>query len=190
MPSPREKRLYADYEGLKLLVRESSILQVDSRGQPPQMYRVRFHGWGLRLGANGQIESTNEHEATIELGAAYPRMMPTIIWRTSIFHPNISHNGVVCLGGFATHWVPSVTLDQLCHMLWDMVRYQNFDSDSPYNREAALWIKSQTRVRFPVDSRPLRDRLAAGEQHGAQATVVPAAHQRPMETNPAEIVFL
>ena len=27
---------------------------------------------------------------------------------------------MVCLGGYGTHWVPSVQLDELCMMLWDM----------------------------------------------------------------------
>ncbi len=188
MLSPREKRLQADFEEMRQLVRDSSILQVDSRGQPPQLYRVRFHGWGLRLGSGGQIEPANEHEATIELGAGYPRMMPTIIWRTSIFHPNISPHGVVCLGGFATHWVPSVTLGRLCHMLWDMVRYRNFDPESPYNREAAVWVKSQAGMQLPIDPRPLRDRVAMGDLPATRRS--PWLVEEAVQPAAAEIVFL
>ena len=29
-------------------------------------------------------------------------------------------------------------------MLWDMIRYENYDETSPYNREAAAWAKHQT----------------------------------------------
>jgi hypothetical protein len=87
-------------------------------------------------------------------------MMPELLWKTPIFHPNISASGVVCLGGYAAHWVPSLTLDELCVMLWDVVRYENFDIASPYNREAAFWAKGQDPEHFPVDPRPLRDRLA------------------------------
>ena len=46
-------------------------------------------------------------------------------------------------------------------MLWDMARYHNYDIRSPYNRDAALWVASQTAFMFPVDPRPLRDRRAA-----------------------------
>ena len=46
-------------------------------------------------------------------------------------------------------------------MLWDMARYQNYDIRSPYNREAALWAAHQTTFRFPIDTRPLRDRREA-----------------------------
>jgi hypothetical protein len=68
---------------------------------------------------------------------------------------------MVCLGGYGTHWVPSLNLDELVGMLWDMVRYHNYDVRSPYNRDAALWVAQQTAFRFPTDPRPLRDLRAA-----------------------------
>ena len=45
-------------------------------------------------------------------------------------------------------------------MLWDMIRYENYDETSPYNRDAANWIKNQIHYRLPLDPRPLRDRKA------------------------------
>ncbi len=79
--------------------------------------------------------------------------MPEIRWVTPIYHPNISEIGMVCLGGYGTHWVPSVQLDELCVMLWDMARYHNYDIRSPYNRDAALWVANQTTFLFPTDPR-------------------------------------
>ena len=67
----------------------------------------------------------------VTLGASYPRLQPELAWQTPIFHPNISAGGVVCLGGYGTYWVPSLNLDELCEMLWDMVRYANFDVLQP-----------------------------------------------------------
>ena len=87
-------------------------------------------------------------------------MILNLAWQTPTFHPNISNNGVVCLGGYGTHWVPSLTLSEMCTMLWDMIRYKNFDSESPYNREAALWAKMQSDFTFPVDSRSIRDKIS------------------------------
>jgi hypothetical protein len=55
--------------------------------------------------------------------------------------------------------VPSLALADLCGMLWDMVRYQNFDEKSPYNREAAAWAQSQSSFPLPIDDRPIRDKL-------------------------------
>jgi hypothetical protein len=48
-------------------------------------------------------------------------------------------------------------------MLWDMIRYRNFDIESPYNREAAIWAKNQNNFRLPVDGRPLRNRMSTPE---------------------------
>ncbi len=157
--SPRDRRLEADALGIGSLVSESSILVADGKGSPPNQYRFRFNGPGLALDGAGNVIIQKVHEVIVDLGAAYPRMMPTLNWRTPIFHPNISNNGVVCLGGYGTHWVPSLTLAELCSMLWDMIRMKNFDVNSPYNREAALWIREQTVLKLPLDPRPIRDRV-------------------------------
>ena len=169
--SPRVRRLRSDFKAVEQLQSESTIFSFEAKGSPPHMYLVRFRGTGLwRPGGASDVLVRYEHEAAIELGAAYPRMMPALGWRTPIFHPNISASGVVCLGGYATHWVPSVNLDELCNMLWDMVRYENYDVDSPYNRDAALWARSQRKYALPVDPRPLRDKLVMARAPEAQST--------------------
>ena len=106
--------------------------------------------------------------------------MPEIRWLTPIYHPNISEIGMVCLGGYGTHWVPSLNLDELCGMLWDMARFHNYDIRSPYNREAALWVANQTTFRFPLDARPLRDLRAA------LGRVEPTARLLPQPAAPAK----
>lgn len=160
--SPRLRRLRSDLRVIQELKAESTILDFECRGNPPEWYLLRFHGMGLwRVEGKETVLLRNVHEISLGLGASYPRMMPELSWKTPIFHPNISASGVVCLGGYGTYWVPSVNLDELCHMLWDMIRYQNFDVNSPYNREAANWAKTQHEMRLPVDPRPLRDRTAA-----------------------------
>lgn len=160
-PAPRLRRLQSDLRAMQQLQAESTILHFTAHGDLPEAYTVWFLGRGLmRHENNGPIETLERHEVAIRLGAGYPRMMPEIRWKSAIFHPNISGNGSVCLGGYGTYWVPSLTLDELCHMLWDMVRYENYDVTSPYNREAALWAKTQSSHELPLDTRPLRDRLA------------------------------
>jgi hypothetical protein len=150
---------------MEQLKAESRILKYTAPGPmfggPPEMYDVRFHGRGLWKPDGGdRILVRDQHEVLVRLGASYPRMMPELVWKTPIFHPNISSNGVVCLGGYSTHWVPSLQLDELCTMLWDMIRYANYDVDSPYNRAAAQWAKTQETFQFPLDPRPLRDNTA------------------------------
>ena len=163
--SPRDRRLNSDFQSVQILTEESSIFSFHGRGDPPQKYRLIFEGAGFQRHKSGTISVSNRHEVLVELGAAYPRMVPNLAWQTPVFHPNISNNGVVCLGGYGTHWVPSLTLSEMCTMLWDMIRYKNFDTESPYNREAALWAKMQTDFGFPIDKRSIRDRIT-GEKPG------------------------
>ncbi len=139
---------------------ESSVFRFLSQGDPPNVYSISFFGRSLWRD-RGKVKTLDTHRVEIKLGSSYPRTMPEIRWITPIYHPNISEIGMVCLGGYGTHWVPSVQLDELCIMLWDMARYHNYDIRSPYNRDAALWVANQTAILFPTDSRPLRDIRAA-----------------------------
>jgi|GEM_PF-715624 len=175
--SPRLRRLQSDLKAMQQLQADSSILHFTAHGELPEAYMIWFLGRGMMRQENaGPIVLQERHEVHVRLGAGYPRMMPEIRWKSPIFHPNISGNGSVCLGGYGTYWVPSLTLDELCHMLWDMIRYENYDETSPYNREAALWAKTQSEFRLPLDERPLRDRLAGYEP---QERIVEAAAAEP-----------
>jgi ubiquitin-protein ligase len=159
--SPRSRRLKSDHKALEQLAAESTIFSFQAFGSPADFYILKFHGRGcFKPERSDEVRLRDEHEVHIRLGASYPRMMPELAWKSPIFHPNISASGVVCLGGYGTYWVPSLALDELCSMLWDMIRYENFDETSPYNREAAGWAKNQTDFPLPVDPRPLRDKLA------------------------------
>ncbi len=169
--SPQMRRLRSDAAAMARLAEESSILRFRPSGDPPDRYLVEFHGRSLARDEDRRIVVRDKHQVSIKLGASYPRTMPEIRWLSPIFHPNISEVGLVCLGGYGTHWVPSLFLDALCGMLWDMARYQNYDIRSPYNREAALWAANQAAFGFPIDPRPLRDRRVA--QGRIEATPAP-----------------
>jgi len=163
-PSPRFRRLRTDYKSLQALKSESSILDFVAHGNPPDHYLITFRGRGFyRPEGTNRVAICEEHQVAVSLGASYPRLMPELQWKTPIFHPNISGSGVVCLGGYGTYWVPSLNLDELCEMLWDMIRYRNYDVNSPYNRDAANWARLQNDFRLPIDNRPIRDRVAAGQ---------------------------
>jgi ubiquitin-protein ligase len=158
--SPRIRRLRNDLAALERLRAESSVLRFRASGTPAQQYVIEFRGKSLAR-EKGKVTVRDRHEVEIKLGASYPRTMPELRWLTPIYHPNISEIGMVCLGGYGTHWVPSLNLDELCGMLWDMARFHNYDIRSPYNREAALWVANQSSFVFPLDTRPLRDLRAA-----------------------------
>jgi ubiquitin-protein ligase len=173
------RRLRSDLAALERLREQSSVIRFRASGKPAQQYLIEFQGKSL-MRLRGKVSVTERHQVEIKLGASYPRAMPEIRWLSPIYHPNISEIGMVCLGGYGTHWVPSLNLDELCGMLWDMARYFNYDVRSPYNRDAALWVANQTSFAFPLDPRPLRDlRAALGRVEQAL----------PSEANTAETVI-
>lgn len=161
--SPRDRRLRSDLRAITKLKTQSSILDFEGFENPPQKYIVTLRGRGLMQPPNtDEVIYADFHQVEIKLGSEYPRKKPDLKWRTPIFHPNISALGQVCLGGYSTNWVPSLNLDELCEMLWDMVRYANYDVKSPYNYKAARWVERQRLYEFPTDHRTLKDKLAAG----------------------------
>jgi hypothetical protein len=165
---------------MERLKSESSVLRFRSFGQPAQRYLIEFLGRSLSR-EKGKVGNRDRHEVEIKLTASYPRTIPELRWLTPIYHPNISEIGMVCLGGYGTHWVPSLQLDELCVMLWDMARYFNYDIRSPYNRDAALWVANQTHFAFPTDVRPLRDlRVAKGriESPAKEPAAAPSASEQ------------
>ncbi len=197
--SPRTRRLRNDLIALERLRDESSVFQFRATGKPPyQQYMLEFRGTSLAR-ERSRIVVREVHEVECKLGAGYPRSMPWLRWLTPIYHPNISEIGMICLGGYGTHWVPSLQIDELCEMLWDMARYHNYDVRSPYNREAALWTAHQTAYKFPMDERPLRDRrVAQGRIESPETSITlvetaievePVSEPRPPDPQP-DVVFI
>lgn len=186
--SPRIRRLRNDLIALERLRDESSVLRFRSSGRPVQQYVIEFRGRSLAR-HRGKVTFAERHEVEIKLGSSYPRSMPELRWLTPIYHPNISEIGMVCLGGYGTHWVPSLNLDELVTMLWDMTRYHNYDVRSPYNRDAALWVANQTSFAFPLDVRPLRDlraRLGRVDGHPDGAAEPPSLADDDLELVPVD----
>ena len=190
--SPRDRRLKTDFQALQRLKNVSSIIDFKCFDNPPQRYLVTFKGKGLHYNkANNQVEVITLHRVEIRLGASYPRNKPELKWKTPIFHPNISALGQVCLGGYGTNWVPSLNLDELCEMLWDMIRFANFDTKSPYNYKAARWVEQQTIYQFPLDHRSLRDQLSREKLKQQEAgSVTPEVAAPPPKPPEEDIVFI
>jgi ubiquitin-protein ligase len=201
--TPRVRRLKADGEALKMLKENSTIVEYQAFGDPPERYLVTFKGKGLlRKSEADAVEIAEVHRVEIRLGIDYPRSRPDLQWLTSIYHPNISAVGAVCLGGYSTNWVPSLGLAELCEMLWDMVRYANYDPKSAYNYAAGRWSETQTQFDFPLDTRNLRDRMtktvgdnvirfsdpAAGK--GAGSPAAPLKEAPPIVKPPEEDILI
>src|SRR3954469_9522476 len=120
--SPQMSRLKHDFAAMERLRDEITIFHFRSFGKHAQRYLIEFRGRSLAR-EKGKVVVRDTHEVEIKLGVSYPRTMPELRWISPIYHPNISEIGLVCLGGYGTHWVPSLHLDDLCNMLWDMARF-------------------------------------------------------------------
>lgn len=165
--SPRVRRLIADYELMRELAAQSSLINfetVDSRGSlAPERYIVTYRCKGIA--AIDKLERpkySSHHQVEIYLHNQYPQRWPGLKWLTPIWHPNIHHlNKTVCID--AAWWTASRSLDRLVIMLGEMVQYKNFHDDPtkppfPWDPDAARWSRAYRADHphaFPVDDREL-----------------------------------
>lgn len=158
--SPRISRLERDLKEMQELQAQSTILEFEVSGSPPERYIVTFHG--ASLVPNGRIKLGKIQQAEIRLPMEYPRIRPDIKWLTPIVHPNI-FSGTVCLGKFSMEWVPSVKLTEVVEIMWDMARLAilNPHSAGPGGGDdTRTWAQLDQQFDFPVDKRSLRDKVA------------------------------
>ncbi len=157
--SNREERLAAELEVMRALARESSILQFESQGDPPDRYTITLCGRGIKRAAayRAEIEYVDRHECEIRLGYGFPERPPEVRWLTPIFHPNISYSGYVNLKDCGLVWEKDLALDVVCERIWDLARLAWFDLDTATNFSAKNWFGQEQQITLPVDARPLRD---------------------------------
>jgi ubiquitin-protein ligase len=155
----REERLAAELEVMRALAKESSILEFESQGDPPDRYTITLRGRGIKRASayRDETEYVDRHECEIRLGYGFPDRPPEVRWLTPIFHPNISYSGYVNLKDCGLSWEKDLTLDVICERIWDLARLAWIDLDAATNFSAKNWIDQQHKITLPVDTRPLRD---------------------------------
>lgn len=157
--TPWSIRLDRELVDLKKLKDDSTILDFKVSGDPPDKYLIRYSGRSLVPDSRGGVKVGDHQEIEIELGSDYPRRRPNVRWMTPIVHPNIS-SGQVCLGNFASNWSPSIRIVDLVEILWDYSRLAILNPHSGYGGHVdKTWPKLDEKYKFPVDKRPLRDKI-------------------------------
>jgi len=179
---PRSRRLARDYEDMKKLREESSVLEFTTKGDPPDHYELIFKGKCL---SNGDpVEFTKKVHITMSLGNEYPRSAPNVSLNTKIAHPNIS-GGSICTGTF--HMNPGVRLPEFVTILWDIVRMANHNRYGGYGGVKDWHDVEKEAGGFPTDPRILRDKSGAPpsqprEDAGGDILVIEGARGRNSES--------
>jgi ubiquitin-protein ligase len=132
--NPRQRRLMADFAGLKSEFAGHPHIQVEPIGVvPPETYRITYRVRGLRLDGEQPI-TVDEHVCEIRLPLGYPREQPYIVPITPVFHPNISSH--YCVGDY---WSAGQPLPDIVRKIGDMLQYRVYNVKSPLDAVAALW---------------------------------------------------
>jgi ubiquitin-protein ligase len=155
----KKERLAAELEVMRALAGQSSILQFEPEGEPPDRYKITFRGRGINCTSSfhAEVEYLDRHECEIRLGYGFPERPPEVRWLTPVFHPNISYSGLVKLEDCGLDWNRDLTLDVVCERLWDLARLAWMDLETARNMSAKTFFSEQRKITLPVDMRPLRD---------------------------------
>lgn len=149
MASPRVRRLAQDYELLKRVLSNSTVIQITgTAGLPPEIYRFTYNLKGLYVAPSGDILERNSHVLEVTLSLDYPRRPPQCKMLTPVFHPNFD-DASVCIGDF---WAASEGLDDLVVRIGRMISYQEYNTKSPLNGLAAKWAAEHKHL-LPIDDR-------------------------------------
>lgn len=179
--TPLTMRLERELKALQALKSESTILDFRFQGDPPDKYHFAFHGNSLVPADNDEgVKIGKIQEFDIILGSEFPRKRPEVHWLTRIEHPNISGPSV-CMGNFAANWTPNISLADLIEVLWDMSRLAILNPFHSYDHNPSAWEELDKKYHFPVDRRPLRDKVLSND---AGSSIV-----RP-QGEPADIVIM
>lgn len=152
---PRSRRLARDYEEMKKLRDESSVLEFKTTGDPPDHYELVFKG--KCLSNADPVEFVKKVQIMMNLGSEYPRSAPSVSLQTKVLHPNISGSNI-CTGNFSMN--PGVRLTEYVEILWDIVRMANFNPYGGYGHGSSWHEVAKAAGGFPTDPRILRDKSA------------------------------
>lgn len=88
----------------------------------------------------------------------YPFKPPSIVFRTKVYHPNISETGIICLDILKEKWAPSLTISKVLLSIMSLLTDPNpssalngdagrlYDRDrEAYNNTARSWVAACAR---------------------------------------------
>ena len=175
LQSKRMNHLRDDYERLLNLQAQSDLVHVQTLNQrpgwPPEKYLITFAVKGISGINQDKTPIYSEfHQVEMTIPPEYPAKQPGLMWKTPIWHPNISHNEPrhVCTDE-ANSFYPAKRLDQLVEYLARMAQYQVYHAQMeppyPWDTDVAAWVrdiaepKGWIGPKKPVDPRSIYRRI-------------------------------
>lgn len=79
----------------------------------------------------------------LKIPNTYPHEPPKLKCETSVYHPNIDHEGNVCLNILREDWKPVLTINHIIYGL--LYLFYEPNPEDPLNKEAAELLKSDRR---------------------------------------------
>lgn len=95
------------------------------------------------LGPVGTPYEGGVFNLNISIPSNYPFKPPIVIFKTKIYHPNISENGIICLDVLKDQWSPALSIYKILLSIQSLLTDPN--PDSPLNGSAAQLYRSDRR---------------------------------------------
>ncbi|MDJ1169829.1 hypothetical protein PMG71_10365 [Roseofilum sp. BLCC_M154] len=154
--SVRDRRLESDYQGLLRLCVSNKNIKLLEYIPEPRKYVIQISDVvGVKsINSNDSPIYTTQHILEISnFTNRYPEPVregiPTVTFKTPIFHPNVGSGGWTCIYG--NNMTENQPLNVLVLRLITMIQYANTDFGDEANRSAKNWYnRNKSKGWFPL----------------------------------------
>jgi ubiquitin-protein ligase len=154
--SVRDRRLESDYQGLLRLCMSNKNIKLLDYIPEPRKYVIQISNVVGAESINSDDSPNYRTQHTLEISdfnLRYPEPVregiPTVHFKTPIFHPNVGLSGWTCIYG--TNMTENQPVNLLVLRLIAMIQYANTDFGSPANYSAKNWYdRNKQKGWFPL----------------------------------------
>jgi ubiquitin-conjugating enzyme E2 D/E len=99
-----------------------------------------FHWTGTISGPERTPYESGRFSVDISLPPDYPFRPPSIVFKTRIYHPNVTSKGSICLSMLTDKWAPAFTIANVMTSITELL--ENPNTDDPLLPELAKELKT------------------------------------------------